>query len=70
MPDCPECQSHHVIKNGKTHFGKQNYKCRGCGRQFVENANPKRISQETWEQVERLLKEKLSLAGISRVTGI
>ncbi|WP_414635094.1 IS1 family transposase [Beggiatoa leptomitoformis] len=70
MPDCPECQSHHVIKNGKTHFGKQNYKCRGCGRQFVENANPKRISQETWEQVERLLKEKRSLAGISRVTGI
>lgn len=70
MPLCPNCESDHVVKNGRTHFGKQNYKCRGCGRQFVEQAQKKRISQETWEEVDRLLKEKVSLAGITRVTGI
>ena len=26
-----------IVKNGKIHNGKQNYKCRDCGRQFVEN---------------------------------
>ncbi|MBE9031392.1 IS1 family transposase, partial [filamentous cyanobacterium LEGE 11480] len=32
---CPSCQSTQVVKNGKIHNGKQNHKCRNCGRQFV-----------------------------------
>ena len=34
---CPTCGSDDVMKNGTTRRGKQNYKCRDCGRQFVEN---------------------------------
>lgn len=71
MLSCPECKATHVVKNGKSRStGKQNYKCQECGRQFVEQATKKYISQETWAQVDRLLKEKLSLRGIARVTGI
>ncbi|MEO0646424.1 MAG: IS1 family transposase, partial [Cyanobacteria bacterium J06650_10] len=32
---CPTCGSHDISKNGTTRRGKQNYKCRDCGRQFV-----------------------------------
>jgi hypothetical protein len=40
--------------------------CKDCSRQFVENPKIKIISKETWEIVDRLLVEKISLAGISR----
>jgi len=33
---CPTCGSHDISKNGTTRRGKQNYKCRDCGHQFVE----------------------------------
>jgi transposase-like protein len=36
---CPTCGSDDVMKNGMTRRGKQNHKCRECGRQFVENPN-------------------------------
>jgi insertion element IS1 protein InsB len=34
---CPRCGSDNIVKNGRTRRGKQNYLCRDCGRQFVEN---------------------------------
>ena len=37
---------------------------------FVENPTKKIISQETWDLVDKLLLEKIPIAGISRVTGI
>ncbi len=40
---CPECQSDHVVKNGKIHNGKQNFKCRECGGQFVQDPQNKII---------------------------
>jgi transposase-like protein len=59
-----------VVKYGKTRLGTQNYKCRECGRRFVEQFQKKYISQETWAQIDSLLKEKLPPRGIARVTGI
>ncbi len=67
---CPRCDSASVIKNGTVHTGKQKYACKVCDRQFVENPTKKTISQEEWELVDRLLPEKLPIAGISRATGI
>jgi IS1 family transposase len=59
-----------VIKNGSIHTGKQKFLCKECRRQFVEQPTKKMISQDTWELVEKLLLEKIPLAGISRVTGM
>ena len=68
--NCPKCDSQDTIKNGSIHNGKPKFMCNDCGRQFVENPTKKIISQETWELVDKLLLEKIPIAGISRVTGI
>ena len=59
-----------MVKNGKIHNGKQNHKCRDCGRQFVLNPTQKRISEETKALIDKLLLEKLPLAGIARVADV
>lgn len=68
--NCPECNSEKIIKNGFIHNGKQKFRCKECGRQFVENPTNKRIPQSTWDTVDKLLLEKVPIAGISRVTDI
>jgi IS1 family transposase/transposase-like protein len=67
---CPTCGSHDISKNGTTHGGKQNYKCRDCGRQFVEDPQWQPKPKETKTLVNRLLHEKIPLAGIARATGV
>ena len=37
--ECPNCQSDSFIKNGKTYYVKQRFKCKSCGRQFIKNSN-------------------------------
>jgi insertion element IS1 protein InsB len=67
---CPSCGSHCIVKNGSIHNKKQKYKCKECQRQFIENPTNKIINDETKELIDRLLLEKISLAGISRATGV
>jgi insertion element IS1 protein InsB len=67
---CPTCGSHDISKNGTTRRGKQNYKCRDCGRQFVEDPQWKPKDKNTVGLVNLLLLEKLPLAGIARVTQV
>lgn len=64
---CPTCGSHDISKNGTTRRGKQNYKCRDCGRQFVENPQWKPREKDSTAMIDRLLLEKIPLAGIARV---
>lgn len=67
---CPSCESERIVKNGRTHSGKQNHKCCDCGRQFVEDPQHKPIAEATKRLVDRLLREKLPLAGIARVAEV
>lgn len=67
---CPRCDSQRIVKYGKTNYGKQRYKCRSCQRQFVENPRHQPISAQQKELIDKLLLEKLPLAGIARVTGV
>jgi IS1 family transposase len=34
---CPDCDSSDIVKNGRKTSGKQNFMCKSCNRQFVEN---------------------------------
>ena len=68
--NCPACKSHKIIKNGSIHNGKQKFCCKDCGRQFVENPQNKIIPKTTWDLIDKLLFEKIPIAGISRVAGI
>ena len=67
---CPRCDSQYIVKNGHTHNGKQSFKCRNCARQFVMAPRHQPISEETRKLIDKLLLEKISLAGISRATGV
>ncbi|WP_375603647.1 hypothetical protein NOX90_03045 [Wolbachia endosymbiont of Anurida maritima] len=49
--ECIKC-SGRCVKNGKLKSGKQQYKCKECGKQFVENAKKKYITQEEWNLVD------------------
>ncbi len=67
---CPSCDSDKVVKNGRIHNKKQKFICKVCGRRFVENPTNKIISQETEKQIDKLLLERISLAGIVRITDV
>jgi insertion element IS1 protein InsB len=70
MLTCPKCGSQHTVKNGRIHNKKPKYQCQDCGRQFVNNPAKKVIDQETLNLVERLLLEKIPLAGIARAAQV
>jgi insertion element IS1 protein InsB len=67
---CPTCGSDDIMKNGTTRRGKQNYKCRDCGRQFVEDPQWRPIGPDCKGMIDRLLLEKIPLAGIARVMNL
>jgi len=66
---CPNCHSVNVVKNGSTHNGKPKFSCKDCSRQFVENPE-NRIPQDKKYLIDKLLLERISLAGIARVVGV
>ncbi|MDR2150510.1 MAG: hypothetical protein LBO67_06795 [Spirochaetaceae bacterium] len=34
---CPHCHSSTITRNEKKSKGKQNYRCKDCGRQFISD---------------------------------
>ena len=67
---CPRCGSDRIKKNGSIHNKKQKYQCNDCKRQFVENPKNVIISTETRNLTDRLLLEKIPLAGIVRAAEV
>ena len=65
---CPRCQLSHIKRNGHTYYGKQNYQCLLCARQFV--VRNQRVSPAIQELIKSLLLERISLRGICRVLKI
>jgi transposase-like protein len=70
MSICPNCDSGKIVKNGHIHNGKQRFKCNECSRQFVENPQNIVINQEKRDLIDRLLLERISLAGIARAVKV
>ncbi len=68
--DCPRCGSKKIAMNGSIHNGKQKYRCKKCNRQFVENPQNVPISKEKIHYIDKLLLEKIPLAGIVRAVGV
>ncbi|RLC08271.1 MAG: IS1 family transposase [Deltaproteobacteria bacterium] len=68
---CPVCNcNNNIIKNGSNSSGKQKYRCKDCGVQFVENPENRIISKSAKDMTEDLLPEKIPLAGIVRVAKV
>ena len=70
MNICPSCDSEKIIKYGKIHNEKQRFKCKNCGRQFVENPENKIIPDSLKDIIDNLLLEKIPLAGIARAVKV
>ena len=67
---CPQCGSRQYKRNGRIHSGKQNHKCKACGRAFVLIPENHVITEEQQALIERLLLERISLRGICRAVGV
>jgi IS1 family transposase len=67
---CPQCGSRQYKRNGRIHSGKQNHKCKVCGRAFVLFPENHVITEEQQALIERLLLERISLRGICRAVGV
>lgn len=68
--DCPHCHSKNTKKNGHTSYDKQNYQCTECKRQFVEGDQDWYVSDSEKAIIDKLLLERISLAGICRVCDV
>jgi transposase-like protein len=69
MLTCPRCQCQDTIKNGKTHYKKQNYRCKQCNRQFVAD-NTHTIPEQTKRFIAKALAERNSLRSICRIFSV
>ncbi|MGE0083538.1 MAG: IS1 family transposase [Desulfococcaceae bacterium] len=68
--NCPNCNSGNIKKNGHIHNGKQNYRCKDCFRQFVNNPEKKTVSDFEKNIILKLLIERIPLRGICRVMNV
>ncbi len=69
IPPCPRCGVGHVTRAGTTHNGVPGFRCRDCGRRFVERPRKGPVGDDQRSPVERLLAERLSPRAIARITG-
>ena len=67
---CPQCGSTWYKRNRHIHLGKQNHRCKVCGRAFVLAPENHVITEEQRALIERLLLERISLRGICRAVGV
>ena len=67
---CPQCGSRWYKRNGHIHTGKQNHRCKVCGRAFVLTPENSVITEEQRVLIAHLLLERISLRGICRAVGV
>ncbi len=67
--DCPKCKSSQKKKNGYRR-GKQSYKCKDCGTQYVANPSSKAYSRQIKQTCLEMYLNGMGIRGISRVMKI
>jgi len=67
--NCLRCGSPNSVTNGSTNSGKQNFECRDCYRQFVQNPRHQLISEETKEWIGGFSKKKYLEPGLPKSRG-
>ena len=66
---CTGCGSEDIVKNGKNRYGKQQFKCKACGKQAVLQLSVKYIETRKAE-ILAAYQERASMHGISRIYGV
>jgi transposase-like protein len=57
-------------KNAHIHNGKPKFKCKSCGRQWIEDPENRAILDSTKQFIDKLLLGRISTAGICQVTDV
>ncbi len=58
------------VRNGKTEYGKQRYKCRGCGKTFLMEYDYQACKPTTNSSIKKLLREGVGIRGLGRLLNI
>ncbi|BAS58275.1 IS1 family transposase [Leptolyngbya boryana CZ1] len=66
---CPSCGSTQINKNGHCR-GKQNYRCKSCGRQFVAARSTKGYSDDAKQICLKMYRDGIGFRAIERTTGV
>ena len=66
---CTHCQSENIVKNGHNPKGKQQYRCKNCGRGGVLHPTVPYTEDEK-ERIINAYYERPSMRGIERVFGV
>lgn len=66
---CKKCRGVHYVKNGYV-YGKQRYKCKGCGCNYVEGDERRKYTLEDRLKVLKLYLENCGIRTIERLTGV
>jgi transposase-like protein len=66
---CSHCQSEDIVRNGHNPKGKQQYRCKNCGRGGVLNPTVPYTEDEK-ERIINAYYERPSMRGIERVFGV
>lgn len=66
---CPKCSSTDINRNGHCR-GKQNYRCKACGRQFVESRSVRGYSDDAKRICLKMYRDGVGFRAIERTTGI
>lgn len=66
---CPDCNSEKIWKNGY-HRGKQRFKCKECGRQFIEFYKPLGYDRSIKEKCLEMYVNGSGFRSIERVMGV
>jgi len=67
---CPVCKSYHTVKNGFTKTHKQQYRCKNCGKYFIESYSYRAYEKDLNEKIIVLTKEGLGIRSTARVLKI
>ena len=66
---CPHCDSPNLVRNGHNPKGKQQYRCRACGKSGVLNPSVP-YTEVQKEQILKAYFERPSMRGIERIFGV
>ena len=69
-PECRECGSSNIVKNGHSASGSQQYHCKDCGAHKVLDPEPRGYSEEEKKKILRAYRERGSKRAISRISGV
>lgn len=65
--DVYNCRHSGFVKNGRTIYGRQRYKCKDCNRTFVRSYTNQAYQRDTNVNITNLLKEGVGIRGTSRL---